>query len=294
MSPQHVVVVGAARSGTKIFRDALAEATAVGKVPYDIGYVWRVGNEGLPDDVVPPQLVSETSRRFIRRFVDRYADGQPAAVIEKTVGNTLRVPTVHAVLPDAKYVHLLRDGVDVIESTRRQWMSPTDTRYLLGKVRHFPPRLVPRYGVKYLRSLARRRIKDDGRMGSWGPRYPGIDQDLDSADLLTVCCRQWREATRTASADLRQLGVPVVEVRYEDLVRQPNSELTRVADFLRLQLHPELLAAACRRIVPDRNGVGREALTPVERATVDAEVGDLLAELGYEPISPHQRDDDRT
>jgi hypothetical protein len=278
MSVRRIVVIGAARSGTKILRDALAESAQIGRVPYDIGYVWRVGNENLPHDVVPPESVSASSRRFIRRFIDKYSSGSPAAVLEKTVGNTLRVPAVHAVLPDAVYVHLIRDGVDVIESTRRQWRAPSDLRYLVGKARHFPLRLVPRYGGKYVASLARRRMSRDGRIGSWGPRYPGIDEDLAAVDLLTVCCRQWRAAVTLASADLAQIGAPVVEVRYERLIEEPAAELSRVADALDL---PLVNAAAADAIVPGRRGAGRSALTEEELATVDAEVGDLLTAVGY-------------
>ena len=40
-----IVLIGAARSGTKILRDALATALGVPQVPYDVGYVWRYGNE---------------------------------------------------------------------------------------------------------------------------------------------------------------------------------------------------------------------------------------------------------
>lgn len=285
-SPCHVVIIGAARSGTKIFRDALAEAAGVGKVPYDIGYVWRVGQESLPHDVVPPESLSESNRSFIRNFVDRYAAGQPPAVIEKTVGNALRVPEVQAVFPDAAYVHLVRDGVDVIESTRRQWQAPTDLRYLAAKARHFPLRLIPRYGMKYVGSLARRRVRGDGRIGSWGVRYPGIDADLVAESLLTVCCRQWREAVVRARADLAMLRAPCVEVRYERFIENPTAELDRVGAATGLQLARQTLPRVTESITAGRHGIGRTALTPDELQTVDAEVGDLLAELGYpRPVS---------
>jgi len=294
VTPRHIVVVGAARSGTKILRDALADAAQIGRVPYDIGYVWRIGNESLPHDVVPPEWVSPSSRRFIRRFIDKYSAGHPSGVVEKTVGNALRTPVVHAVLPDAVYVHLIRDGVDVIESTRRQWQAPSDMRYLVRKARHFPLRLVPRYGAKYLTSAARRRLRRDRRIGSWGPRYPGIEQDLAREDLLTVCCRQWRAAVTQATSDLQRIDATVVEVRYEGLIEEPLAELRRVADALDLPLEESAATAAAARIVSGRRGAGRAALTAGELATVDAEVGPLLDTLGYvRPLAPSDRTETR-
>jgi hypothetical protein len=277
-----VVILGAARSGTKMLRDALALLTGTGSVPYDIGYVWRRGNEHRPDDVLDPAAVDGRTRRFIQDFVDRYAGGEPAAVVEKTVGNCLRVPAVAAVLDDAVFVHLVRDGVDVIESARRQWTAPADVRYLLAKARHFPLRLAPSYGARHLRSLARRRTHRDGRVGSWGPRYPGIDDDLRRHDLLVVCARQWREAVTRTRTDAGRIGLPLIEVRYERLVSDPENELAHLARAVGLAATPARLGEVAGRMDATRRGAGRRRLIPGELAVVDAEAGDLLAELGYE------------
>jgi hypothetical protein len=129
---RYIIIIGAARSGTKILRDVLAEASGMGCVPYDIGFVWRYGNQQVPHDVLDPATVTPRIQRFVRRYVDRYARSGGDVVIEKTVGNTLRVPFVHAVMPDAAFVHLVRDGMDVVESARRQWSAPPDREYLLS------------------------------------------------------------------------------------------------------------------------------------------------------------------
>lgn len=283
MTPRHVVIIGAARSGTKMLRSALATAAGVGAVPYDIGYVWRLHNERAADDVLSPADLDDGARRFIRRFVDRYAAGELPTVIEKTVGNTMRVPFVAAVLPDARYVHLVRDGIDVAESSRRQWTAPPDRRYLAAKLRHVPQRVVVRHGASYAASLAARAFTKDRRVSSWGPRYLGIDADLSVESLLTVCARQWRESVLTAQRDLSALTVPVIEVRYEAFVQNPVDALTEVLDFLALppaHKGPERAAGA---IAAARIGVGRTALTPAELRSIELEVAPTLEELGYLP-----------
>lgn len=280
-SPRRIVVVGAARSGTKLLRDALAVAVGAGAVPYDIGFVWRAGLAGHPDDRLPPEALVPRRARWIRGVVDRYAAGEPRIVVEKSVGTVMRVPYVARVLPEALFVHLVRDGTDVVESTYRQWTSPSDVRYLARKARHVPWRVLPAYGARYLRSTARRWVAHDRRVGTWGPRYPGIDADLRSEPLLTVCARQWRQGVTLAREDLDRLDVTSVEVRYEDLVRKPDKVLREVAAAGGFALDADALTAALSDVSTARIGHGLSALSAESLSLVDAEIGPLLGELGY-------------
>ena len=276
-----IVLIGAARSGTKVMRDALSVATGIPAVPYDVGYIWRYGNDAAIDDCLQVDDIRPRTRRLVESFLARYADAD-GRLIEKTVGNTLRVGFVADLLPGAVYVHLVRDGVDVAESTRRQWQEPADVGYLRDKLRHFPLRLVPTYGRKYALSMLRRRLAHDRRVATWGPRYRGIDADLASVDLLTVCARQWRQSLQKASADLAALDAPVIEVRYEEFIKQPGETLRRVAQFAGLKPDDRNIESAASMVRPDRAGTGSNNLSDAELQTLDAEIGDLLVDWGYQ------------
>ncbi len=292
MVTRRIFLIGAARSGTKILRDLLGAATGVGVVPYDVNFVWKHGHRAVPHDVLDPARVGDRQHRFVAGYLDRYAAGSPRTVIEKTVSNSLRVPYLHAMFPDAAFVHLVRDGVDVAESTRRQWLLPPDRRYLVQKARHFPLRLVGTYGVSFARAQLRRRGGDEepSRVRSWGVRYPGIDEDVRTEPLLTVCARQWRESVSRATVAFDGLTVPLVQVRYEQLVAAPDRELARVIDELGLSASPAQLAAAAGRLHGDRTGAGAGVLDADELASLQDEVGDVLTSLGY----PAATDPDRT
>lgn len=281
---RHIVIIGAARSGTKMLRSALATATGAGVVPYDIGYVWRAGNERLRDDVIAPGQLDQRGRELIQRFVDGYAAGAPPVVIEKTVGNTLRVPFVASVFPDAKYIHLLRDGVDVVESARRQWTAGSDWRYIAAKARHVPLRLAPRFGAGYAASLGARMFSRDRRVGSWGPRYPGMEGDLRTEDLLVVCARQWRESVLAATRAFEDLRFPVYEVRYEDLVSDSVPVLRKLTEFLEVPAAADDIVAAAETVRGDRVSSGRAALLYEELAMLVPEFAGILAGLGYAPV----------
>lgn len=287
-----IVIIGAARSGTKIVRDVLSEATRIGTVPYDVGFVWRYGNGSVPHDVLDPDTATPRVRRFIRGYLDRRSTevvtrrgATESLLIEKTVGNTLRVPFVQAVLPEARYIHLVRDGVDAVESACRQWSTPASRSYLLQKARQFPVRLAPSYGRTYLRDQISLRIGQRGGVpryaSSWGPRYPGIDADVAAEELLTVCARQWRASVERAGSDLAQLPAPVVEVRYEDLVAAPQETLAAMITSLGLRAERQDLDRAAGRLVRDRTGLGASTLTPQQLAELEREIGPTLAALGY-------------
>ncbi len=59
-------------------------------------------------------------------------------VVEKTCATSLRVEFVRAVLPDAKYVFITRDGLDAAASAMERWHAPLDLRYTAAKARFVP------------------------------------------------------------------------------------------------------------------------------------------------------------
>lgn len=287
-----IILIGAARSGTKILRDVLATATGAGCVPYDISFVWRYRNESVPHDVLDPRSATPSIRNFVRNYIDRYASDNDV-VIEKTVGNALRVPYVREVLPEAGYIHLVRNGIDVAESTRRQWVAPPDGKYLARKIRHFPLRLVPTYGRKYAVSMAHQFLTKDGRVATWGPRYPGIDGDVSSSDLLTVCARQWQTCIEAAEAAFAELDAPVSTVHYEDLVTDPVRVLEAVLSVHELQYDPESLKRAASMLEHDHVGYGGQNLAPGELRTVRSQLSPTLTRLGYLEASSGGEDNDK-
>lgn len=275
--PAPIILIGAARSGTKILRDLLAVSSGVRAVPYDINYVWRYGAQG--HDMLDPETLTGRRARFIRRTIPRLAGARPGeVVVEKTVSNTLRVPFVDRVFPDARYVHLIRDGRDVAESAMRQWQAPPDWRALARKLRGMPlsnAGYVAWFGGNMLRGL----VSGRGGGNVWGPRYPGVHEDA-AEGLATACTRQWVASVERARADLAALsGDRVFEIRYEDMVAQPD----RVGDLARsLGLpDPDAVAEAarsCLRPAPPRAWCN---LPETDRSVFDAVLSPSLMRFGY-------------
>ncbi|MDH5508429.1 MAG: sulfotransferase, partial [Anaerolineae bacterium] len=148
-SCQPVFLIGAARSGTKLLRDIVSQHPDVEKIPYDINYIWRFGNEKLSHDELTPSLLTPQIIKRIRQQFETYHAGR-SILIEKTVSNCLRIPFVAAVFPQAKFIHLIRHGEDVVESAYRQWIAPPDWNYIFEKARTFPLLETPGYALRYI------------------------------------------------------------------------------------------------------------------------------------------------
>jgi hypothetical protein len=278
---QPVFVIGAARSGTKLLRDVIASHPAVDSVPYDINFIWRLGNETVPHDELTPEDVTPTVARRIRSRLGSYHRGAPL-LIEKTVSNCLRVPFVDAIFPGAKYLFLFRDGYDVVESAYRQWVAPPDWKYILGKASSFPIVDAPRYALKYAASLARKVGPVVRRKGTWGPRYKEIDQDVAARDLIEVCAIQWSRSTEKAYASLQVLDKSrAMKVNYEDFVNRPKPHLIEIAGFLGVDPEAYLKGDVLDRISTNNIGKGWSQLSPAQRAIVTQLIQCQQDRLGY-------------
>jgi hypothetical protein len=280
MPDSPIFLIGAARSGTKFLRDCLRADPRVAAVPYDINYIWRYGQNGSGDDRLDPTSIDAGSMRRLRQMIARQARWKEGAVLlEKTVSNSLRVPFVEAVFPGARYVHLVRDGRDVALSAMNEWAAPPDYRRLAEKLWRLPLESLP-YLVWFSRKSLLARSKAAGSVGRvWGPRYPGITDDMARRTLAEVCAIQWQKSVEFARADLGALPADrVFEVRYEALVSDPQV----IADLATaLNLDSTAIGRTWKATV---RPTPKQALSSAQKASLDQIEGCLretLQAMGY-------------
>lgn len=277
-----IIIIGAARSGTKFLRDVLGAANGVAAVPYDVNYVWRYGAEDVPHDVLDPSTLTEQRKAFIRKTLPSLAKARKGDIlIEKTVSNTLRLPFVHEVYPNARYVHLIRDGRDVAESAMRQWEAPPDWSALFTKLRGMPLANLG-YVMWFVRNFIAGRAS--GRKGGnvWGPRFPGIEDIAEQEGLASVCAQQWTESVMHARRDLAAMPDAkgrVFEIRYDDLVRDETA-LRGLCKELDLPDAEKVLAEWWSRVRPTPQGQWTR-LSKADQETFDDIMGPALVLLGY-------------
>lgn len=280
-----VVVLGAARSGTKFVRGVLAAPPGFFATPFDSNHVWRIGNASAPDDVLDPASISDRTARTIKDALWNLAapKGAPAGsvLVEKTVSNALRPDFVERILPGARYVLLLRDGRDAVESTYRMWQMPPDAGDLKRKLASLPLRAFP-YAAWYGINMVAGKLRGRG-VGVWGVRYRGIQSDLERLSVPEVCAHQWRTCVESSLAFAQRVDTSrIFQLKYEDIILDP-SALARLGDFLELSLESrESMQQELRRTLraPERSR-WTETFDAATRREILSVISSLQVRLGY-------------
>ena len=191
-------------------------------------------------------LVADSAQiaRLRRTFAGLRRWGGGTVLISKRIANNQRIPLLAAAFPEARFVHMMRDGRAVA--------------YSLTRVDWWDDGLIWWYGD------TPRRWREQG------------------GDPWELAARHWvRELT---SIEEGLAAVPTdrrFELRYEDLVRAPVSELQRLARFAGLPDDPGWTAELSRLRYPNKNEAWTERLAPDVRARVESIQGEQLRRLGH-------------
>jgi hypothetical protein len=267
-----IIVIGAPRSGTNMLRDALTRCDGAATWPCDeINAIWRHYNARHPSDELRAVHATRRVRHYIRQAFQRLAHRARARwVVEKTCANSLRVDFMRAVLPEAKVIFLVRDGCDVVASSMKRWQAGFDLRYTLRKARYVPLGDVGGLAARLVANRIYRLGMGERRLGSWGPRFDGMQQMLRERSLAEVCAEQWRRCVTNSAMSLGTCPTgQVCFVRYETFVAQPRSGIRRVVEFAGMEMGDERLrrvasAISCTNVGKGRNELDAGTLSRIE------------------------------
>ena len=264
-----VFVVGCGRSGTTALGRVLGAHPLLAYLdePRDIWLyeprtdIWsasaraRGGRLRLSSGDLRPAAAARIRRAFAAEVRLRRAE----RLVEKLPINAFRIGYVAAMFPDALFVHLIRNGLEVAASiarqaARAQWFGFEDYKW----------------------RLLAERARERGEA-----RLVGLCTDSFRRGLL-----EWRLSVATALDDLASLPAErQLEIRYERLVEQPVEVCEGLESFVGIR-HEPAMAAFARAELSRRSPAPDPVPLPPD---VQQIAGDLLARLGYLPATPHAR-----
>ena len=223
-----LVILSAPRAGSTLLFETLEQAAGVHTIGGESHQLIEsiaalrpgrgvVASNRLTRKDATSEVVAELRRRFAGRLRDR--DGQPppsgasVRLLEKTPKNALRVPFLLEVFPDAHFIFLHREPRTNLSSMMEAWRAKGWVTY-----RQLP-----------------------GWPGPWSLLLPPGYERLQGRPLEEIVAFQWRVANETILDDLAELPRGRwTTVRYEDLLRDPRSTITRLLDFGGLSMDPRL------------------------------------------------------
>ena len=179
-----------------------------------------------------------------------------------------------------RFIHIMRDGRDVVLSAEKKWTSRPDRTALVRRLRRMeiPLAECPYYGFSFLRDVFGRLVLPSKGF-IWGPQFPGIQEYRSKNSVLRSCARQWVESVEACQQAFDSMAKEgVYELRYETFLEAPEAEMRSLLSFLGLSEDgvSDMLSGFRSKAPKERS---EEELAKLD--SVSDLITDKLRQLGY-------------
>jgi sulfotransferase family protein len=205
-------------------------------------------------EAIEPFTVSAGLRAFYTMYAE--SENKPRCG-EKTPGYVFLMPELAALLPEARFIHVIRDPGDTALSWRKTWFAPSQDLRVLG--------------VEW-----KKYVEAGRRASSLVRRYIEVrfeDLVLRSEETLKRVCEFISLAWNPGMLDYRARGA----ARLERLQGRQHARGPMIEREQRTSIHANLT----RPPDADRLDVWRREMSVDERRALEEAAGPLVRELGY-------------
>ena len=224
--PDPVFVIGCSRAGTTVTFETLAASGDFVHFPFELPQFWNqlAGPHHNGWDSEAASAADARPGHREQALAHYFAHLGSGRVLDKTCINTLRVPYLSALFPQARFVFIQRDGRDNISSMMDGWRhGRTDGGFSLTPVLGPPPCEVAIEG---------------GQFREWHFFLPPDWRRFNHASLEAVCAHQWQSANRLALDAASALPAERwITLRHEAVLDSPVSAFRAVFRQLGLPFH---------------------------------------------------------
>jgi hypothetical protein len=300
--PTSGFILGSPRSGTTLLGDILDLHPRIGRW-YEPVFVLDRCFADAPDDCRRAKDASDEVKQYISNAFDDFQRRIGCdIVVAKTPGSCLKVPFLLELFPDAKFIHIVRDGRDATLSIHREWSkrasiveSEANLRQAARVLWDFLDRqpfldhklAALSFEIGSFSNLLKGRrhmvyrLRRWGSRTGWGPQFEGWQDAIDQVSTLEFNAMQWVKCVEAVLRETRILdGDQVTEVRYEELLERPEETLRSLCDFLETPL-PGGFMTRLPELKVSNYGKWRRAFSDEEKALIGPILNPLLIQLGY-------------
>jgi CelD/BcsL family acetyltransferase involved in cellulose biosynthesis len=247
-----IFIIGCGRSGTTLLGRLLGMHPSVSYLyePYNL---WaavdpatdftRLYSRGEHHCMLDADSVTPAARRRLRRLMSVPAG---LTLVEKSPVNALRIGYLEAMVPDTRYVHIVRDGVEVARSIEK--MASVTLRMV------FRQPLNEWWGVGDAKWAA---LERDGRAAGYYPDEVGqLTSDAQRGAY------EWLVSVREVESWRARLASRLVELRYQDLTDDPMGTLQKLMESLGLASTDSWIEQVSAEVSSGRTGQSESVTLP--------------------------------
>jgi len=272
-----IFIIGAPRSGTSILFTTLSKSQELWSTYQEsqiwsdaIPHNWSDMGEYTDSSAYTEELKELIHNYFLERarnVIDYKAvyladiDDKPEGIrfIEKTPITCLKLDLVSRLYPDALFIYLKRNGLDVINSVLRAWEPENDSLFLKAEI---PPGVAQPNGKAFqwrrllphgLRNYIAKPRTETTPFRWWGLLPPGW-KDYITKSPAEIAAFQWIVGNESALDAFKNIARErQLTVSYEDLVNCPEKTLRRICEFADIKYCTHMEAAS-KLIVNQKTG----------------------------------------
>jgi hypothetical protein len=258
-----VFVIGCPRSGTTVAFDLLRTSPGLASMGQEGHVLWESFHHprehGWRSNSLAPRDVRSFERRYLAWAIATLARPRGGRFLDKTPRNSLRLPYLDALFPDARYVFVQRDGRATVSSLITAWREREHPAYVLPV-----PFEIPGIPERH-----------------WHFILPPGWRAFDDRPLEEVCAHQYVTATEAMLEFRGGLAAGrFVDLRYEDLLADPPGQMERVHQALDVPFTDAQAGRARQHVRPTGAEKWRTA-TPNEIERVLPVIEPVLERTGY-------------
>jgi hypothetical protein len=301
---EFIFIVGSPRSGTTLLGEILDTLPDVAQW-YEPYFIWDRHFRNHPHDERTVSDATDRVARQIRTHFLRYRkDVKCPVLVDKSPRNSLKIPFIRTIFPEARFIHLLRDGRDVVLSIHREWRRRIeiaegkdaerkfDHAAAAGVIRRWlkrQPFWADRIralwfetgGHLFDRSRHLNRLRWGGHTG-WGPKFRGWDTYFRNEPLMRFNARQWHACVDRIDRAWGEIAEDrKLVIRYEDLLTDPEAAFEKLGRFIGTR-HTQALSSSIQKLKRGNFNKWKTEMSQCQAEQIHDIVSPMLMQMGYE------------
>lgn len=222
LSSNPIFIVGCPRSGTTILFTIFRKSSELLSLKQESHWIWEYYHPPSQREdysqVLEAHDITEKSKNYIRACYRAAFGGN--RWVDKNPTNSLRVPAIKEIFPDAKIVRIFRNGPDTINSLINTW----------------------RNSEKFIGFKVPKNLEIEGyNRQKWVHLLPPGWRKYTNSSLEKVCAFQWI-STNEALVEAKEsiAAKDWVDIKYENLVLEPEKSIQKIFGQLQLDYNTDV------------------------------------------------------